>query len=33
VVSALIGDPLWTSVTLGIILLGVPVYYAVFASS
>lgn len=31
VVSALIGDPLWTSVTLGIILLGVPVYYAVFA--
>ncbi len=31
VVSALIGDPLWTSVTLGIILVGVPVYYAVFA--
>ena len=31
VVSALIGDPLWTGITLGIVLAGVPVYYVVFA--
>jgi len=31
VVSALVGDPLWTSVVLGIVLAGVPIYYAVFA--
>jgi basic amino acid/polyamine antiporter, APA family len=31
VVSALIGDPLWTGVTLGVVLAGVPVYYVVFA--
>jgi amino acid transporter len=31
VVSALVGDPLWTGITLGIVLAGVPVYYAVFA--
>ena len=31
VASALIGDPLWTSVTFGIMLLGVPIYYVVFA--
>ncbi len=30
VVSALIGDPLWTGITLGIVLAGVPVYYIVF---
>jgi amino acid transporter len=30
VVSALIGDLLWTSVTLGIVLAGVPVYYFTF---
>src|SRR5258705_2413020 len=30
VVSALIGDPLWTGVTLGIVLAGVPVYYFTF---
>ena len=33
VVSALIGDPLWTGVTLGVVLAGVPVYYVVFARS
>ena len=31
VVNALITDPLWTSVTFGIVLLGVPVYYAGFS--
>jgi amino acid transporter len=29
--NALIADPLWTAVTLGIVLAGVPVYYALFA--
>jgi APA family basic amino acid/polyamine antiporter len=33
VVSALIGDPLWTGVTLGVVLAGVPVYYIVFVRS
>lgn len=32
VASALVSDPLWTSVTLGIMLAGVPVYLAVFRS-
>jgi amino acid transporter len=27
VASALVGDPLWTSMVLGIVLTGVPVYY------
>ena len=31
VVNALITDPLWTTVTFAIVLLGVPVYYAAFA--
>lgn len=31
VVNALITDPKWTSVTFGIVLLGVPVYYLFFA--
>ena len=31
VISALIGDLLWTSVTFAIMLAGVPVYYVVFA--
>jgi APA family basic amino acid/polyamine antiporter len=31
VVSALVGDPVWTSVTFAIMLAGVPVYYVVFA--
>ena len=31
VASALIGDPLWTGVTLGIVLAGLPVYYLTFA--
>ncbi len=31
VVNALITDPLWTTVTFGIVLLGVPVYYFAFA--
>jgi APA family basic amino acid/polyamine antiporter len=30
VVSALIGDPIWTGITLGIVLTGIPVYYIVF---
>jgi amino acid transporter len=29
--NALIADPLWTGATFGIVLLGVPVYYVVFA--
>jgi amino acid transporter len=33
VVSALIGDPLWTGITFAIMLAGVPVYYVVFARS
>jgi len=32
VVSALAGDPVWTSLTFAIVLAGVPVYYVVFAS-
>jgi hypothetical protein len=28
--SALVGNPLWTSVTFGIVLAGVPVYYLAF---
>jgi amino acid transporter len=28
--NALLADPLWTGVTLGIIMAGIPVYYAVF---
>jgi hypothetical protein len=31
VVNALVTDPLWTTVTFGIVLAGVPVYYTVFA--
>jgi amino acid transporter len=31
VANALITDPIWTGVTLAIVLAGVPVYYAVFA--
>ena len=30
--NALVADPLWTTVTFGIVLAGVPVYYAVFRS-
>ena len=30
VVNALISDPLWTSVTFGVVLLGLPVYYVWF---
>jgi APA family basic amino acid/polyamine antiporter len=30
VASALIGDPLWTGITLGILLAGIPVYLIVF---
>jgi amino acid transporter len=32
IVNALIADPLWTGVTFGIILAGVPVYYIAFAT-
>jgi amino acid transporter len=28
--SAVVGDPLWTGVTFGIVLAGIPVYYAAF---
>lgn len=31
VVNALVADPVWTGVTFGIVLLGIPVYYAWFA--
>jgi amino acid transporter len=31
VVSALLGDPIWTGITFAIMLTGVPVYYVVFA--
>jgi len=30
VVNALVSDPLWTSITFGIVLLGLPVYYYAF---
>jgi amino acid transporter len=30
--NALIADPLWTGVTLAIVLAGIPVYYAAFRS-
>jgi amino acid transporter len=30
--NALVSDPLWTSVTLGIVLAGVPVYFLFFAT-
>ena len=30
--NAFIADPVWTSVTFGIVLAGIPVYYAVFAT-
>ena len=33
VINALVTDPLWTSVTFGIVLAGVPVYYMAFAKS
>jgi energy-converting hydrogenase Eha subunit B len=28
--NALVSDPTWTAVTFGIVLAGVPVYYAAF---
>ena len=31
VINALISDPLWTSITFGVVLLGLPVYYVWFA--
>jgi amino acid transporter len=33
VVSALVGDPVWTGITFAIMLAGVPVYYLVFAKT
>jgi hypothetical protein len=30
VVNALITDPVWTSITFGIVLAGLPVYYSAF---
>jgi amino acid transporter len=32
IVSALVADPVWTGVTFGVILAGVPVYYLAFAT-
>jgi amino acid transporter len=32
IINALLTDPLWTAVTFGIILAGVPVYYVAFAT-
>jgi APA family basic amino acid/polyamine antiporter len=31
VVNALLTEPLWTSITFGVVLLGLPVYYFSFA--
>lgn len=33
VINALISDPVWTSITFGVVLLGLPVYYVWFDSS
>jgi amino acid transporter len=33
VINAIIADPLWTSVTFGVVLLGLPVYFALFRTS
>jgi len=33
VVNALISDPMWTSITFGVVLLGLPVYYVWFRTS
>jgi amino acid transporter len=33
VINALITDPLWTSVTFGVVLIGLPLYYALFRTS
>ncbi len=33
VVNALISDPVWTSITFGVVLLGLPVYYVWFRTS
>jgi amino acid transporter len=30
VINALISDPVWTSITFGVVLAGLPVYYALF---
>jgi amino acid transporter len=32
IVSALVADPVWTALTFGIILAGVPIYYVTFAA-
>jgi APA family basic amino acid/polyamine antiporter len=32
VTNALISDPVWTGMTFGIVLAGIPVYFAVFAT-
>ena len=33
VVNALLAEPRWTSITFGVVLLGIPVYYALFRTS
>ena len=33
VINALIADPVWTSITFGVVLIGLPVYYALFRTS
>jgi APA family basic amino acid/polyamine antiporter len=30
VVNALVTDPVWTSITFGVVLAGLPVYWAIF---
>jgi APA family basic amino acid/polyamine antiporter len=33
IVNALVTDPMWTSITFGVVLAGLPVYYAAFRRS
>jgi APA family basic amino acid/polyamine antiporter len=33
VVNAIIAEPVWTSITFGVVLLGLPIYYALFRTS
>jgi hypothetical protein len=33
VINALITDPKWTSITFAVVLIGLPVYYALFRTS
>jgi hypothetical protein len=33
VINAILADPKWTSITFGVVLLGLPVYFALFRTS